>query len=130
MTKACDRIGSGEGMEVAADLVWPDLHLKRVLPRSVTALDVATRPDDLDEEKFVTSNKDLAPLNDMTVDETFDENVHKGVLVVIVQDVGEAGGCESNPSGQNAVLGVGEEIDHGCRTNHRHRRHIGWKRTR
>ena len=77
----------------------------------MSALRVAAWPDDLDQHQLVAADRHLAGRDDMVIGEALDEDVDQGELVVAVQEIRQAGAGEGDPAGQDAVVGIGEQVD-------------------
>jgi hypothetical protein len=65
----------------------------------------------VDEEQLVARDEHLLHLDPVAVDEALDERVDEDVLVVGVEEVREAVRVEPDVPGQQAVLGVGHELE-------------------
>ncbi len=106
-----DRIGAGQAVEEALDLVRPDLHGDVLGDRVPTPGGVPARAAGMDEEQLVASDDDLIDLERRAVVEPFDGDAGQGVLVVVVEHVAQPVGIEHGPARQDAVLAVGDERD-------------------
>ena len=104
---------TGQRMQVAADLIRAQLHRQRMEHRPAAPASFATRTRRVDEQDLLATNLDLPRLEGTGVAEPLDHDVDELDLFVLVEQVGHAIGGQAYPARQHAVLGVGDEVDHG-----------------
>lgn len=104
---------TGQRVQIAADPVRAQLHRQWMQQRPAATAGFATWTRGVDEQDLVAANLDLLCLEGTSVPEPLDHDVNQLDLVVLIEQVGHAIGGKVYPARQHAVLGVGDEVDHG-----------------
>ena len=90
VAEAEDRVGSRQGVQVALNLVRPDLQAHREPLRPSASLRVAARLSDRHREDLVAGDDDVQRLHGMAVFEALEHDIDELDLVVGVEEVRDA----------------------------------------
>src|SRR5215210_330906 len=109
-------------MQIAADDIWPGLGDDRMLSRPMPPPWITAWPAGVDQQDLLATDLKIADLERVLVLESFDENVRQIDDLSVVEHVAEPVRGQSNPSREDAVLGVHDDVDEAFGRRGLHRR--------